>query len=93
MYDEYKPLMGVNDDVRRAAAAAVGDASTPDQKLERIFEFCRSKIKNTDSESSGLSREEQQSIELACINAKTEGPAIYNRFLENQLDALGSYHR
>lgn len=59
IYDDNKSLMGVNDDVRRAAAAAIGDAATPDQKLERLFAFCRAKIKNTRSEASGLSREER----------------------------------
>lgn len=46
--------MKPNDEIRRAAAALMGDASTPEQKLERLFEFCRSKIKNVDEEASFL---------------------------------------
>ncbi|HZS06087.1 MAG TPA: DUF3857 domain-containing transglutaminase family protein [Blastocatellia bacterium] len=53
-YDEYKSAMKVNDDVRKAAAEAVGDATTPEQKLERILFYCRTKIKNIQSDASGL---------------------------------------
>jgi hypothetical protein len=45
-YDEYKSRTKVNDEVKQAALAAIGDASTPDQKLERLFEFCRTRIKD-----------------------------------------------
>lgn len=53
-YDEYKSKMKVNDEIRRAAQAAIGDASTPDQKLERLFQFCRTKVKNINDDASGL---------------------------------------
>ena len=51
---QYKSRMKVNDEVKRAAAAAIGDATTTEQKLERIFEFCRTKIKNVNDDASGL---------------------------------------
>ncbi|MEK6405954.1 MAG: DUF3857 domain-containing protein, partial [Acidobacteriota bacterium] len=54
VYDEYRSRMKVNDDVKRAAQTAIGDASTPDQKLGRLFEFCRTKIKNINDDASGL---------------------------------------
>lgn len=54
IYDDYKSKTKVNDDLRRAAQAAIGDASTPDQKLERLFDFCRTKIKNINDDASGL---------------------------------------
>jgi len=54
VYDDYKSKMKVNDDIRRAAQAAIGDASTPDQKLERLFQFCRTKVKNINADASGL---------------------------------------
>src|SRR6266566_69820 len=43
-YEEYKANLKVSDDVRSAAAAAVGDATTPEQKLARLYEFCQTKI-------------------------------------------------
>jgi hypothetical protein len=54
LYGQYKSRMKVNDEVKRAAVAAIGDATTPEQRLERIFEFCRTKIKNVDDDASGL---------------------------------------
>ena len=53
-YDDYKSRTKVNDNIKRAAQAAIGDASTPDQKLERLFDFCRNKIKNINDDASGL---------------------------------------
>jgi hypothetical protein len=38
----------------------VGDATTPDQKLARIYQFCRSKIKNIYSAASGISSEQRE---------------------------------
>src|SRR5262249_7900838 len=58
VYEEYKSRMKVNDDVRRAAVTAIGDASTTEQKLERLFEFCRSKIKNTHDTDSGMTNDD-----------------------------------
>lgn len=46
LFDDYKSRTKASDEVKRAAVAAIGDASTPEQKLERLFEFCRTKIKN-----------------------------------------------
>jgi len=59
-FDQYKGSLKPNDDVKRAAAATIGDATTPDQKLARIFEFCRTKIKNINSVASGVSAEQRE---------------------------------
>jgi hypothetical protein len=53
-YYDYKSKAKVNDDIKRAAQSAIGDASTPDQKLERLFDFCRTRIKNINDDASGL---------------------------------------
>jgi uncharacterized protein DUF3857 len=53
-YEVIKPLMKVNDDIKKAAVAAIGDVTTSEQKLQRLYEFCRTKIKNTASVTSGL---------------------------------------
>ncbi|HKQ77503.1 MAG TPA: DUF3857 and transglutaminase domain-containing protein [Blastocatellia bacterium] len=53
-----KGEMKVNDDIRRAATEAVGDAATPEQKLERLFNFCRTKIKNVNDDASGLTADQ-----------------------------------
>lgn len=54
LYEESKSSMKVNDDVKKAAAAAIGDAATPEQKLQRLFDFCKAKIKNISDDASGL---------------------------------------
>jgi hypothetical protein len=46
IYDDYKSRTKLNDEVKQAAQKAIGDASTPDQKLERLFEYCRTRIKD-----------------------------------------------
>jgi len=57
-YEGFKPNLKINDDVRNAATQAIGDAATPEQKLERLYNFCQTKIRNTNSDASGLSAEE-----------------------------------
>ena len=41
---------------------------------------------------SDLSPDDRQSVELACINAKGEGPVAYHACLNNQLASLGNGH-
>ena len=62
LYEAFKPSMKVNDDVKKASAAAIGDATTPEQKLQRLYEFCRTKIKNINSATSGLTDSEKEKI-------------------------------
>lgn len=54
-HERFKSDMKPNDEVKRAAAEIVGDAAAPEQKLERIFNFVRTKIKNVNDDASGLS--------------------------------------
>jgi hypothetical protein len=58
-YETFKSRMKVGDEVKKASAETIGDASTPEQKLERLFEFCRSKIKNINDDASGLTPEDR----------------------------------
>lgn len=62
VYEAFKPYMKVNDEVKQATATAVGDAATPEQKLDRIFQFVRTKIKNASSPASGLTPEERAKV-------------------------------
>jgi hypothetical protein len=62
IYDNAKGLMKVNDDVKKAAAQIVGDAATPDAKLERIYDFCRTQIKNVSDDASGLTDEQRDAL-------------------------------
>jgi hypothetical protein len=62
VYEENKGAMKVNDEVRRAAAEAVGDASAPEQKLERLVAFCRTKIKNVYDDTTVISEQERKKL-------------------------------
>lgn len=53
-YDAFAASTKLTDELRKAAATIVGDATFPEQKIERLFEFCRSKIKRIDGEASQL---------------------------------------
>ena len=57
-----KDEMKVSDEVKKAAASIIGDASTPEEKLHRIYDFCRLKIKNTTDDASGLSPDEKSKL-------------------------------
>lgn len=70
-YDENKSLVKVNDEVKQAALAAIGDAATPEEKLDRLFKFVRAKIKNVSDDASGMSAEE-----ILKIKNKTPGDTL-----------------
>jgi hypothetical protein len=57
-----KSLLKANDDVRKAALEVVGDAQEPDKKLEKLFDFVRSKIKRYTDDASGLTPEQLKKV-------------------------------
>ena len=54
--------MKVDDEIKRKSAEIVAGATTPEEKLEKIFAFCRTNIKNTNDKSSGFTREEVEKL-------------------------------
>lgn len=58
-YEANKSRIKVSDEVKQATAKAVGDAATPEAKVEKLFEFCRTTIKNINNDSSGMTNEER----------------------------------
>ncbi|MCI0486575.1 MAG: DUF3857 domain-containing protein [Blastocatellia bacterium] len=62
VYNDYKSSLKVNNDVKKAAAEAIGDAATPDEKIERLFRYCRSRIKNINSDASGLTADDRAKL-------------------------------
>lgn len=58
MFEVSKGELKVNDEIRKAATEAIGDAATPEKKLERLFNFCRTKIKNLSDDASGFTPEQ-----------------------------------
>lgn len=61
-YEIFKDSMKANDDVKAAIAGIVGDAAGPEEKLQRIYDFCRSKIKNISDDASEMSDDEKKKL-------------------------------
>ena len=58
LFQAGKNSLKFNSEVRRAAAAAVGDAATDEEKLRLLYDFCRTSIKRTSDDASGLTPDE-----------------------------------
>jgi hypothetical protein len=61
-YTGWKQYLKVDDDIKRKSAEIVAGATTPDEKLQRIFEFVRTNIKNTNDQSSGFTSDEIEKL-------------------------------
>jgi hypothetical protein len=62
LYELSKDLMKVDGEVKNTIATIIGDATDPQEKLRRIYDYCRTKIKNTSDDASGLTDDEQQKL-------------------------------
>jgi len=70
-YEISKDEMKVSNEVKTAVAGIVGDAATPEEKLQRIYDFCRTKIKNISDDASGLSDDETKKLKANKSPAET----------------------
>ncbi len=61
-YEVLKDQLKPNDEVKAAVAGIVGDAQTDSEKLQRIYDFCRTKIKNVSDDASGLTPDERAKL-------------------------------
>ena len=71
LYEASKDEMKVSNEVKTAVAGIVGDAATPEEKLHRIYDFCRTKIKNINDDASGLSDDEKKKLKANKSPAET----------------------
>jgi Transglutaminase-like superfamily len=62
IYQDNKSLLKVNDDVRRTSASLIEGAQTDEEKIERLFSFCRTKIKNVSDDASSMTAEERKKL-------------------------------
>jgi transglutaminase-like putative cysteine protease len=46
LYGRYKPLIKVNDDVKDLAAKITAGSATPEEKLNRLYNYCQNKLKD-----------------------------------------------
>jgi hypothetical protein len=47
VYSNTKPMLKVNDDVRRATESAIEGATDPEEKLARLVRYCRTQVKRS----------------------------------------------
>jgi hypothetical protein len=53
------PFIKVNDDAKRTASAAMGDATTDEEKVSRLFTWCRTNLKDVHGDVIGSRQREQ----------------------------------
>jgi hypothetical protein len=71
VYTSAKLLMKVDGEVKKTAVHVIEDATAPDEKLRRLFRFCRNSIKNVSDPASGLSLEERSGRKANKVPADT----------------------
>lgn len=62
IYEAVKPYVKPNDEVKKKAAELIADAKTDDEKLQRLFDFCRTQIKNVNDDASGLTATDREKL-------------------------------
>jgi len=62
VYEGTKDRIKPDSDVKQAVAAIAGDAKDPEEKLHRIYDFCRTKIKNTSDDALGLTADDRKKL-------------------------------
>jgi len=61
-FEGTKDSMKVDGEVKSAVGTIIGDASNAEEKLRRIYDFCRTKIKNLSDDASGLTDDEKKKL-------------------------------
>ena len=62
VYSGFQPYMKVDKEIKAKAAEITAGATTDDEKLEKIFEFVRTNIKNTQDENSGFTDDQIEKL-------------------------------
>lgn len=62
VFEALKDSLKANDEVKTAVVSIVGDAKTDAEKLQRIYDFSRTKIKNVSDDASGLTADERSKL-------------------------------
>jgi len=61
-YDNTKSLIKASDDVKQTAATLTADAKSPEERLQKMYEFCRTKITNVSNDASGITPDERKKL-------------------------------
>lgn len=61
-YENNKSLIKPNDEIKKLATSLTAAAKTDEEKLQTLYEYCQSKIKNWNDDASGLTEEERDKL-------------------------------
>ncbi|HEX6182885.1 MAG TPA: DUF3857 domain-containing protein, partial [Pyrinomonadaceae bacterium] len=62
VYEQHKTYLKVNDEIKRAAAEAVAGATTDEEKLQRLFDYVRAKVKNAYDDAAGYTSDQLKKL-------------------------------
>ena len=62
VYIGFQPFMKVDDTIKKKSAEIVAGASTPEEKVDKIFNFVRENIKNTEDKSAGFTEDDLEKL-------------------------------
>lgn len=68
-YQTAKPYIEPNEEIKKTAVQIIGDAKTDEEKLMRLFEYCKTQIKNVDLE---LTKDEKERIRFFFASPASE---------------------
>jgi hypothetical protein len=54
--------MKVDDDIKKKSAELIAGAANTEEKVQKLYEFCRANIKNTDDKDTGFTDEQLEKI-------------------------------
>jgi hypothetical protein len=58
----FQPYMKVDDDIKKKSAELIAGAANTEEKVQKLYEFCRANIKNTDDKDAGFTDEQLEKI-------------------------------
>ena len=62
VYTGFQPYLKVDKEIKQKAAEITAGANTPDEKIEKIFDFVRANIKNTQDKNSGFTEDDIEKL-------------------------------
>lgn len=61
-FQQHRSLLQYNDEIKRAAVQAIGDATDTETRVRRIYEYCRDHVVNVDDDATGMTPEQLKNI-------------------------------
>jgi hypothetical protein len=86
MYESMKPLLKVNDEIRKKSAEIIGGSTAPEEQVSKLFEFCRTNIKRIYDDANGMT--DEQRAKLAKENKSPSDTLKHGMGTDRDIDTL-----